>query len=72
VIEASEQTLNVPATSRSEQQMLGLDAAVAQHARLVLGQQDQVVRLIGEPAQRVIRPQNRDTGILAGAADVTA
>lgn len=50
VIEASEQALNVAATSGSEQQVLGLDRRVAQHARLVFGQQDQVVGLIGEPA----------------------
>ncbi len=72
VIEASEHALNVSATSGSEQQMLGLDRGVPHHARLVVGEQDQVVCLVGEPAQRVLRPGDRGAGISAGAAAVTA
>jgi len=67
-----QQTLSVPTTSDGEQKVLGVDAAVVQHARLVLGQQARVVSLVGEPAQRVLRPGNRDVGILTAAATVTA
>lgn len=70
--EAGEETLRVPPTGGSEQQMLGFDRGVAHHPRLVFGEQDQVVCLVGEPAQRVLRPSDRDAGISAGAAAVTA
>ncbi|HWE14199.1 MAG TPA: hypothetical protein VG365_11835 [Solirubrobacteraceae bacterium] len=66
-----QQTLSVPTTSGGEQKVLGVDAAVVHHARLVLGEQDRVVSLVGEPAQRVLRPGDRDAGVLAAAAAVT-
>lgn len=69
---ADEQALHVASTSGGEQQMLGFDRGVAHHARLVFGQQDQVVGLVGEPAQRVRRPGDRDAGISARATAVTA
>ena len=58
-----EQRLNVAVTSGREQQMLGLDPGVTEHARLVIGQQDRVVGLVGKPAQRILRPADRDAGI---------
>ena len=70
--EASEEALCVSPTSDGEQQMFGLDGGVAHHPRLVVGEQDQVVGLVGEPAQRVIRPSERVAGISVGAAAVTA
>ena len=69
---ATEQTLRVASPSGGEKEMLGLDRGVAQHPRLVIGEQDQVVGLVGEPAQRVFRPRDGDAGISAGAAAVTA
>jgi len=67
---AGEQRLNVPVTRGREQQMLGVNPGMTQHARLVIGQQDRVPGLVGKPAQRVLRPCDR--GIFAGAATGTA
>src|SRR5260221_216049 len=69
---AGEQTLNVPTTGGREQKMFGVDRGVTQHARLVIGQQDRVVCLVGKPAQRPLRPRDHDAGIFATAAAVTA
>jgi hypothetical protein len=67
-----EQTLNVPVASGREQKMFRVDPGVTQHPRLVSGQQDRVVRLVGKPARRVLRPGDRDAGFVACAATVTA
>jgi hypothetical protein len=67
-----QQGLNIPAASCREEEMLGLDPGVAQHARLIFGEQDQVVCLVGEPAQRVSWPRDRDLGIPAWPVAVTA
>src|SRR5262249_16491911 len=67
-----EQTRNIPAASGREQQMLGVNPGVTQHPRLVIGQQDRVVGLVVKPAQRVLRPSDRDAGIVARAAAGTA
>jgi hypothetical protein len=47
---SEQQNLSVPTTSGGEQKVLGVDHAVVHHARLVLGKQDRVVCLVGEPA----------------------
>jgi hypothetical protein len=52
--------------------MLGFNLGVTQHPCLVIGQQDPVVCLVGKPAQRVLRPGDRHTGIVASAATATA
>jgi hypothetical protein len=49
---ASEELLHIASSSRSQEQMLGLDDGLAEHPRLVLGQQDRVVCLISEQADR--------------------
>jgi hypothetical protein len=69
---SEQQTLGVPPTGGGEQQVLGVNGAVVHHARLVLGKQDRVVCLIGEPAQRVLRPTDPGAEVLAAAATVTA
>jgi hypothetical protein len=69
---SEQQTLSVATTSGGEQNVLGVDAAVVHHARLVFCEQDRVVSLVGEPAQRVLRPDDRDAGILTAPATVIA
>jgi hypothetical protein len=68
---AGEQTLDVAVTSGSAQKMFGFDRGVAQHARLVIAQQDRVVCLVGKPPQRVLLPRDRDAGTLHSAATAT-
>src|SRR5258708_13351217 len=62
---AGEQALHVPVTSGREQKMFGVDRGMTQHARLVIGQQDRVVCLVGKPAQRLRWPCDREAGIFA-------
>lgn len=53
-----QQPLHVPPPSEREEQMLRLDRRAAEHPRLILSQQDQVVRLVGkEPHRLPIIPQ---------------
>jgi len=65
---AGKQPVNVPVPGGREQQVFGLDPAVTEHACLVIGQQDRVVCLVGEPAQRVLRPADREARNVARAA----
>jgi hypothetical protein len=44
----AQQRLDVPPASEREQQMLGVDCWLTEHPRLILSQQDQVVRLVSE------------------------
>jgi hypothetical protein len=58
----SEQGSHVPVAEESEQQMLRIDHRPTEHPRLILGEQDQIVRLIGERAQhRTDRPTATQT-----------
>ncbi|HET9118551.1 MAG TPA: hypothetical protein VFN75_10855 [Pseudonocardiaceae bacterium] len=68
---AGHQTLNIPVAGGREQKMFGVDQGVTQHPRLVSGQQDRVVRLVGKPAQRVLRPGDRAAGIFASPSTAT-